>query len=47
MLTGWAMKYMIVTKAAYNQGFAIAHRPERSAGAGGGEGAAPGWGNAV
>jgi len=44
---GWALKYMIVTRASYNQGFAIAHRPERAAGTGGGTGAAPGWGNAV
>ena len=47
VLSGWALKHMIVTKASYNQGFAIAHRPERAFGAGGGSGAAPGWGDAV
>jgi len=47
VVIGWAMKHMIVTRASYNQGFAIAHRPERSAGGGGGDGAAPGWGKAT
>ncbi len=47
MVAGWAMKFLIVTRASYNQGFAIAHTPERSAGSGGGLGAQPGWKEAV
>ncbi len=40
---GWMMKFIIVTRAAYTQGYALAHTPERSAGRGGGPGAQPGW----
>ena len=47
MVAGWAMKFIIVTRASYNQGFAITHTPERSAGSGGGPGAQPGWKEAV
>ncbi len=43
VVSGWALKYVIVARASYNQGFAIAHRPERAFGTGGGGGAAPGW----
>jgi len=45
LVAGWWMKYMLVTKASYNQGYAINHTPERGAG-GGGAGGKPGWGNA-
>ncbi|HEY5597388.1 MAG TPA: phenylacetyl CoA, partial [Kiloniellales bacterium] len=41
-LAGWTLKFVIVTRASYNQGFAIAHSPERGAGAAG-LGAKPGW----
>lgn len=42
-VTGWAVKYWLITKAAYNQGYAINHAPERGSG-GGGPGGQPGWG---
>jgi phenylacetyl-CoA:acceptor oxidoreductase subunit 2 len=42
MLAGWHIKFTIVTRAAYNQGYAIVHAPERGAG-GGGPGTKPGW----
>lgn len=47
LVAGWMMKYIIVTRASYNQGYAITHMPERSAGSGGGQGAAPGWKEAI
>jgi Fe-S-cluster-containing dehydrogenase component/DMSO reductase anchor subunit len=47
MAAGWMLKFIIVTRASYNQGYAIAHTPERSAGSGGGQGAQPGWKEAV
>ena len=43
LVSGWMMKFIIVTRAAYNQGYALAHTPERAAGFGGGQGAQPGW----
>jgi phenylacetyl-CoA:acceptor oxidoreductase subunit 2 len=39
---GWAMKALLVTTAAYNQGYAISRTPARGSG-GGGMGARPGW----
>lgn len=42
MLGGWALKITIVTKAAHNQGFAIAHSPARGSGESG-PGFKPGW----
>jgi Fe-S-cluster-containing dehydrogenase component/DMSO reductase anchor subunit len=47
LVGGWMMKFIIVTRAAYNQGYAITHTPERAAGSGGGQGAQPGWKEAV
>ncbi len=47
LLSGWLLKYVIINRAAYNQGYAIEHSPERSAGSGGGQGAAPGWNDAI
>jgi len=41
-LGGWYLKFVIVTRAAYNQGFAIDHAPDRGP-AGAGPGAKPGW----
>ena len=41
-LTGWFLKYVIVNKAAFNQGFAIPHTPARGGGKPG-PGAKPGW----
>ncbi|MGE5506542.1 MAG: phenylacetyl CoA [Actinomycetota bacterium] len=40
--SGWWLKATIVTKAAFNQGYAIPHAPTRGAGRPG-PGAAPGW----
>jgi len=40
--SGWFMKYQLITKASYNQGYAINHVPERGSG-GGGAGGKPGW----
>ncbi len=40
---GWVLKYAIVARAAFNQGFAIARTPARGAGLTG-DGARPGWG---
>lgn len=39
---GWALKIVIVTKAAHNQGFAIQHSPARGGGVSG-PGVKPGW----
>jgi phenylacetyl-CoA:acceptor oxidoreductase 26-kDa subunit len=41
-LSGWAIKFMIVTWAAVNQGYAIPHSPARGAGEPG-PGVKPGW----
>lgn len=38
---GWYLKFSLVTRAAYNQGFALAHTPAR--GGKSGPGTAPGW----
>jgi phenylacetyl-CoA:acceptor oxidoreductase subunit 2 len=45
VLSGWALKFVIVTEAAYSQGFALDHAPARGAGSPG-PGARPGWGAA-
>jgi len=42
LIAGWVMKYQLITKASYNQGYAINHTPERGSG-GGGPGGKPGW----
>ena len=39
---GWVFKFALITRAAYNQGFAILHTPARGAGTPG-VGAKPGW----
>ena len=39
---GWFLKFNLMTRAAYNQGFAITHTPARTPGYGGG-GVKPGW----
>lgn len=39
---GWYLKWVIVTRAAYNQGFALAHTPARGGGSPG-PGTKPGW----
>jgi len=39
---GWVLKFNLMTRAAYNQGFALAHTPARTPGYGGG-GVKPGW----
>ncbi len=39
---GWLFKIVLVTKAAYDQGFAVEHMPARGAGASG-PGVKPGW----
>ncbi len=46
LAAGWLMKYQLITKASYNQGYAINHTPERGTG-GGGAGGKPGWSNAL
>ena len=43
VLAGWTLKFVLITRAAYNQGFAIEHMPERGTGVGGGPGVKPGW----
>lgn len=42
LITGWALKFTIITRAAYNQGFALAHTPARTPGYSG-PGTKPGW----
>jgi phenylacetyl-CoA:acceptor oxidoreductase subunit 2 len=42
MAAGWHLKSVLITKAAYNQGFAIPRSPSRGKGLPG-PGAAPGW----
>jgi phenylacetyl-CoA:acceptor oxidoreductase subunit 1 len=39
---GWLFKFTLITRAGFNQGFAIEHTPARGAGAGG-PGVKPGW----
>jgi phenylacetyl-CoA:acceptor oxidoreductase subunit 2 len=41
VLAGWALKYTIVVRAAFNQGFALVRLPNRGSGAG--PAAKPGW----
>jgi Fe-S-cluster-containing dehydrogenase component/DMSO reductase anchor subunit len=40
--TGWAVKFIMVTQAGYNQGFALEHTPSRGSGTGGAM-VKPGW----
>lgn len=40
--TGWALKFIMITRAAYNQGFALNHTPVRGSGLPGGA-VKPGW----
>jgi len=42
LAAGWFFKYQLITKASYNQGYAIHRVPERGTG-GGGPGGKPGW----
>ncbi len=41
-ITGWTFKYALITRASYNQGYAIKHVPGRGAGKGA-RGVQPGW----
>jgi phenylacetyl-CoA:acceptor oxidoreductase 26-kDa subunit len=38
----WMLKFILITRAAYNQGFALAHTPVRGSGFPGGV-VKPGW----
>ena len=40
--TGWAIKFILITRAAYNQGFALPHTPIRGSGVPG-PAVNPGW----
>jgi phenylacetyl-CoA:acceptor oxidoreductase subunit 2 len=42
LLGGWLMKYVLITKAAFNQGFQLPHEPVRGSGKPG-PSAKPGW----
>jgi phenylacetyl-CoA:acceptor oxidoreductase subunit 2 len=42
LFTGWYLKFMLVTRAAYNQGFALPRTPARTPGYSG-PGVKPGW----
>lgn len=42
LFTGWYLKFMLVTRAAYNQGFALVRTPARTPGYSG-PGVKPGW----
>jgi len=42
LLGGWYLKATLITRAAYDQGFAIEHSPARTPGYAG-SGAKPGW----
>ena len=42
LLAGWQMKFILITRASYNQGYAINHSPRRGSGQGG-PGGKPGW----
>jgi phenylacetyl-CoA:acceptor oxidoreductase subunit 2 len=44
--SGGLLKFILVTRAGFNQGFALAHTPVRGAGAAG-PAVKPGWGPAV
>jgi phenylacetyl-CoA:acceptor oxidoreductase subunit 2 len=39
---GWVLKFILVARAAYNQGFALTHTPVRGVGVPGGA-VKPGW----
>ena len=39
---GWVLKFIMITRAAYNQGFALPHTPVRGSGLPGGA-VKPGW----
>jgi phenylacetyl-CoA:acceptor oxidoreductase subunit 2 len=41
-ITGWAIKFILITRAAYNQGFALPHTPIRGSGVPG-PAVKPGW----
>jgi phenylacetyl-CoA:acceptor oxidoreductase subunit 1 len=41
-VTGWAIKFILITRAAYNQGFALPHTPIRGSGVPG-PAVKPGW----
>jgi phenylacetyl-CoA:acceptor oxidoreductase subunit 2 len=43
-LSGWNIKYIIITRAALNQGYALQHSPARGGGKSG-PGVKPGWTN--
>lgn len=40
---GWALKFTMIARASYTQGFAIPHRPARGPRGSGGPGVKPGW----
>lgn len=42
LLSGWHLKFTLITRAAYNQGFALVRTPARTPGYGG-PGVKPGW----
>ena len=42
LATGWAIKFILITRAAYNQGFALPHTPIRGTGVPG-PAVKPGW----
>jgi len=42
LATGWAIKFILITRAAYNQGFALPHTPIRGSGVPG-PAVKPGW----
>ncbi len=42
LASGWAIKFVLITRAAYNQGFALAHTPVRGSGRPG-PAVKPGW----
>jgi phenylacetyl-CoA:acceptor oxidoreductase subunit 2 len=41
-VTGWLLKFILITRAAYNQGFALNHTPVRGSGLAG-PAVQPGW----
>jgi phenylacetyl-CoA:acceptor oxidoreductase subunit 2 len=41
-VAGWTLKFIMITRAAYNQGFALNHTPVRGSGLPGGA-VKPGW----
>jgi phenylacetyl-CoA:acceptor oxidoreductase subunit 2 len=42
LIAGWAFKLILVTRAGFNQGFALTHTPVRGVGAAG-PAVKPGW----